>query len=257
MLLRSRAASLPGGPAFAAAPFFKTRVMGLAEPLVKLGFFLLGCVAEVLPLNQFNFATSTHRFSHLSKMCAHTVACRLQPGTEGDADAPRRLQHIVMYASVGASAFADIARFSYPAAIPASVPSLFLACAFLSQALILAFHLQGNELDIALHTLLMLASAALGVASLASGIMPDSLAACLARCGSMLTLGSFWVQSGDLIFNTQRAAFRSSDGVATVPALFCLHVAGWSLLLLACMVAVQPRRCDAKLHARGGAAAGA
>jgi hypothetical protein len=173
----------------------------------------------------------------------------------------RSLQHTLMYLSIAASGLADFARHWYPE-IPAEVPSLFLATAFFSQGFILVFHLTGPDFDIRLHALLAFASFATAFSLALSGLRPDSLMACLLRCVCLLSLGSFWIQAGDLMFN--RPAFDSVEGIAIAPALLCLHTAGWALLLLAGLVAVLPARGDSeavvmreKLTREGAEAAGA
>jgi len=157
------------------------------------------------------------------------------------------LQHVLMYLSIMASGLADFARHYYPE-LPAEVPSLFLSAAFFSQGLILIFHLTGPAFDIRLHALLAFASFAAAAAIALNGALPASLPACLLRCVSLLTLGSFWIQSGDLMFN--RPAFDTVEGIAIAPAIFCLHAAGWALLLLAALVAALPRRCESGAAAR-------
>ena len=146
-----------------------------------------------------------------------------------------------MYLSIAASGLADFARHWYPE-IPCELPSLFLATAFFSQGFILVFHLTGPDFDIRLHALLAFASFATAGALALSGARPESVAACLLRCVCLLTLGSFWIQSGDLMFN--RPAFDTPEGIAIAPALLCLHTAGWALLLLAGLVGVLPARGD-------------
>lgn len=123
--------------------------------------------------------------------------------------------------------------------------------AFGAQAFILVFHLTGPELDIRLHTLLALATLAVAASVAAAGAFPASSLACYARVVSLLNLGSFWIQTGLLMYN--RPAFDTPEGVAMAPIIFVLHLFGWAVALLAAMAAAAVFRQTDKLHAHAHA----
>ena len=143
-------------------------------------------------------------------------------------------------------------QFSYSFAwIPAfgvnfalGVDGIALVAAFASQALILVFHLTGPPLDIRLHSLLVLASAITAACIAASLAAPRSAVLAYLRCISLLALGSFWIQTGDLSY--KRPAFDTNEGVAIAPLLLLVHYAAWGVALLFFFAAVAlPKPEDA------------
>ena len=170
------------------------------------------------------------------------------PADAVTSDAPARrdrLQHTLMYASICFSGVLDLAYLRYPA-LPPGLDALALAAGFASQGFILMFHLSaGPQLDVRLHLLLVVASYAVAAAIGLALLLPRSQLAAFARCVSILTLGSFYIQTGDLIYT--RPAFDSNEGATLAPSIFVTHVGGWSLLLL----------CALLLAGAGGAPAAA
>jgi hypothetical protein len=138
-----------------------------------------------------------------------------------------------MYLTIALSGCVDLARVYVPS-LPSELASLFLSSAFFSQGFILVFHLTGPELDKRLHAILACASFGACSAMGLSGALPHSMPAAFARCVALLSLGSFWIHSGDLMF--KRPAFDTPEGVAIAPALFVIHVACWSIALMAAML---------------------
>jgi hypothetical protein len=134
-----------------------------------------------------------------------------------------------MYLSILAAGLVDLCTLRYPD-LPPGLGGLVLVCGFASQGFILVFHLTGPELDIRLHTLLVVASFGAAAAIAAALLRAHSQCAAFVRCVVMLTLGSFYIQAGDLMF--RRPAFDSHEGASIAPALFVLHAAGWG----ACIV---------------------
>lgn len=161
-------------------------------------------------------------------------------------------QHVSMYVSVLLCGLLDmfIARTPALALLDGSgscllgVDGIALVAAFASQALILVFHLTGPSLDIRLHSLLVLASAITAACIAASLAAPRSAVLAYLRCISLLALGSFWIQTGDLSY--KRPAFDTNEGVAIAPLLLLVHYAAWGVALLFFFAAVAlPKPEDA------------
>ena len=148
-------------------------------------------------------------------------------------------QHVAMYLGIIAAGALDLLVAHRPALSlrdgPTSgmlgVEGVALASAFASQGFVLVFHLTGPALDIRLHALLVVASFLTAASiALALACTRSSLLAYL-RCVSLLALGSFWIQTGDLSY--RRPAFDTNEGVAIAPLLLLAHYAFWGVALLA------------------------
>ena len=159
------------------------------------------------------------------------------------------LQHTLMYLSIVLSGMADLAYLRYGEALPAGLDGLALLAGFAMQAFILVFHLGSVALDQRLHLLLVMASANVAISTGAALRWPRSAAAGFVRCVAILTLGSFYIQVGDLMFC--RPAFDSVEGTALAPTIFLLHGLGWSVLLFGAQLLLLRARGAGKVsHSR-------
>ena len=147
-------------------------------------------------------------------------------------------QHCVMYASVLWSGAVDLACLRRGAHVPRGLDGLTLAAGFAAQAFVLVFHLTGPALDIRLHALLVVASFGAATTIALATFLPHSELAGFARCVALLTLGSFWIQVGDLMFC--RPSFDTNEGVAIAPTIFVFHVFAWSVALVGCLLLTPP-----------------
>ena len=147
-------------------------------------------------------------------------------------------QHVAMYLGIISAGALDLLIARRPALAlrdgPTSgmlgVDGVALAAAFASQGFVLVFHLTGPELDIRLHSLLVVASF-LTAASIALALAcPRSNLLAYLRCVCLLALGSFWIQTGDLSY--RRPAFDTNEGVAIAPLLLLAHYGAWGVAVL-------------------------
>ncbi|KAJ1451944.1 hypothetical protein M885DRAFT_569315 [Pelagophyceae sp. CCMP2097] len=145
------------------------------------------------------------------------------------------LQHVVMYASVMFSGAVDVAGLFGSAAADAARSSAILAGAFAAQGATLAFHLTGPRLDVVLHTLLALQSLLCAAAIAFGAGDASSPHRMFAKCVSLLTLGSFWIHAGVMMF--QQPAFDTPEGAALAPAVWILHLFIWAAAVLIAEVA--------------------
>ena len=174
----------PAPPAFPAA-------LSLLEPCLKVALPFVGFFDELLPWSP------------------------LWDGTVMNHEPIHAFQHCVMYASVLWSGLVDLACLRHDAHVPRGLDGLTLAAGFAAQAFVLVFHLTGPALDIRLHALLVVASFGAAAAIAVAVQLPHSELAAFARCVALLTLGSFWIQVGDLMFC--RPSFDTNEGVAIAP----------------------------------------
>jgi hypothetical protein len=156
-----------------------------------------------------------------------------------------------MYVSVLCCGVADLAVLRVPG-LPPGLDGLALVTAFLSQGFTLAFHLSGPELDVRVHLLLVIATWGAAAAIAVALLCPASRLAGFVRCVAMLSLGSFYIQAGDLLY--ARPAFDSHEGATLAPNIFLLHYAAWSalmfcLLLLAAHTGTGGGAATAVVHA--------
>ena len=203
------------------APSFFPAALSLLEPYLKVALPFVGFFDELLPWTP------------------------LWDGKVMNHEPIHAYQHCVMYASVLWSGLVDLACLRRDAHVPRGLDGLTLAAGFAAQAFVLVFHLTGPALDIRLHALLVVASFGAAAAIALAMYLPHSELAAFGRCVSLLTLGSFWIQVGDLMFC--RPSFDSNEGVAIAPTIFVFHVFAWSVALLACLLITPGRaaRADA------------
>jgi hypothetical protein len=203
--------------AWFAAPLWAPAGLALIEPLCKLLLPLAGVYDEVVPWSPLFAEDGTMNHPPI-----HT------------------LQHVLMYVSILCSGFTDLAARHFPGAPPAGLPAgldgLVLVGGFVSQALIMQFHLSGPQLDVRLHTLLLLATYAAAATIAAALLRPSSSLAALCRCVALLTLGSFYCTTGDLIY--RRPAFDSVEGAAIAPVIFLLHASAWTAFVVGAVLVV-------------------
>jgi hypothetical protein len=156
-----------------------------------------------------------------------------------------------MYLSVLLCGVTDLAMLRVPS-LPPGLDGLALVCAFLSQGFTLAFHLSGAELDVRIHLLLVIATWGAAAAIAVALLCPASRLAGFVRCVAMLSLGSFYMEAGDLLY--ARPAFDSHEGATLAPNIFILHYGAWGcfvfcLLLLAARMGIGGGAAIAVVHA--------
>lgn len=74
-------------------------------------------------------------------------------------------------------------------------PQAFLGLAFLSEGVLLGFHLKGPQVEVRVHLILVLQVLATVVAILAELARPSSVLAALARPWLTLLQGAWWIQT--------------------------------------------------------------
>lgn len=203
------------------APSILPATLSLLEPYLKIALPFVGFFDELLPW------------------------APLWEGGVMNHEPIHAYQHCVMYASILWSGLVDLACLRREAHLPRGLDGLTLAAGFAAQAFVLVFHLTGPALDVRLHALLVVASFGAAAAIAAAVWLPHSELAAFGRCVALLTLGSFWIQVGDLMF--RRPSFDTNEGVAIAPTLFVVHVFSWSVALVGGLLLTPGRaaRADA------------
>lgn len=205
--------------AWYAAPSFFPAWLSLIEPAIKIVAPLIGFADELLPWDPlFTDGVMNHAPIHA-------------------------LQHCVMYASILWSGLLDLACLRQDVHVPRGLEGLMLSAGFAAQAFVLVFHLTGPALDVRLHSLLVVATFGVAAAVAVALLLPHSELAAFVRCVALLTLGSFWIQVGDLIYC--RPAYDTPEGVAIAPTILVFHVFAWSVALVGCLL-LAPFRADAE-----------
>jgi hypothetical protein len=204
------------------APSFLPASLSLLEPYLKVFLPVIGFFDELLPWSP------------------------LWDGKVMNHEPIHAYQHCVKYASILWSGLVDLACLRRDAHVPRGLDGLTLAAGFAAQAFVLVFHLTGPALDVRLHALLVVASLGAAAAIAVAVYLPHSELAAFGRYVTLLTLGSFWIQAGDLMFC--RPSFDTNEGVAIAPTLFVVHVFGWSAALVGGLLLTPGRaaRADAR-----------
>jgi Family of unknown function (DUF716) len=116
----------------------------------------------------------------------------------------------------------------------------FLSLAFVTEALLLAFHLKGSDLEVRAHLLLVLSATLCAIALLCELAAPTNALLSLFRAYTVLLQGTWWCQVGRVLFLGTAAWDGGYMGSAMfLPVIFTLHAVtvAAGLLLLYCVIA--------------------
>lgn len=145
-------------------------------------------------------------------------------------------QHSAMYASFMAAGAVDL--LGHYAGAPPGTDRAFLGLAYLSQFLLLVFHLKGPPIEIMVHLILALQVAATVVAIGVEAAAPGSVVVASLRPALTVLQGVWWVQTAYILYVSD-PAFDPEEmgGTMMTPVLLVVHmlwiaVAALGLLLL-------------------------
>lgn len=142
-------------------------------------------------------------------------------------------QHSTMYLAFIISGFMDLVGFySY---LPVDGELGFLCLAFLSQGLLLVFHLKGPTIEILVHLILVLQVFATVVAILAEGCHKKNIIFASLRPILTLLQGIWWIQVAFIMFTADPAYDPDyMGGSMMVPAVFVFHLLWVSAAAMIC-----------------------
>ncbi|CAG7835390.1 unnamed protein product [Allacma fusca] len=157
-----------------------------------------------------------------------------------------QLQHVgdILYATVylffAISGLVDVLTFYCPYAIPYGLNHFSLALAFTIEGLMFCLHLQRQAfMEQHVHVLLVCAIFACAVVSLIEIVLPYSLLMKFARAFSSLIHGSWYIQSGFILYDPNRVTptqWNSSqdynNALIWISLTFAWHAAGAFICLL-------------------------
>jgi hypothetical protein len=142
-------------------------------------------------------------------------------------------QHSAMYLAFVISGVMDLIGFY--SKLPTSVEHGFLSLAFLTQGILLVFHLKGPSIEVMVHLILVLQIFATFVAMLAEGSNRKSIVVAMLRPLLTILQGVWWIQTAFIMFTADPAYDPDyMGGTMMVPAVFVMHM----LWLAAASVAV-------------------
>jgi len=129
--------------------------------------------------------------------------------------------------------------------LPSGAERGFLGLAFLSQGLLLAFHLKGPDIEIMVHLILVLQVFATVVAMGVEAASEESLIAGAVRPALTLLQGVWWIQTAYIMY-TSDPAYDPDEmgGTMMTPVVLVGHmlwIAAGSMMLLLIMRALQSR----------------
>ncbi|KAI3428720.1 hypothetical protein D9Q98_007544 [Chlorella vulgaris] len=158
-------------------------------------------------------------------------------------------QHSTMYASFMASGLVDLLGFYFGA--PHSAELSFLGLAFLSEGLLLVFHLKGPRVEIMVHLILVLQILATVVAIVGEMAAPRSILAATARPWLTMLQGVWWIQTAYIMYKSQPQwdpDYMGSGMMVPVPfVLWMLGTAFFTFCLFLIIKAITERQTGRKL----------
>lgn len=158
-------------------------------------------------------------------------------------------QHSCMYSFFCLSGCVDLFASR---TLPPRAPHVALAAAFLAEAFLFAFHLQGGApVTDGLHLLLVFS--VLGCAScVAAEALWASPHAALGRAYFTLLQGSWFAQTSHALYG-RKAWPQDMTTQMALPVLFCLHLLGWATVLMGANAMYVKHVHGDALARRGGA----
>ena len=144
-------------------------------------------------------------------------------------------QHATMFFFFGMSGIIDI-LVHHKIPIPKGIEYIMLTLAFAVAAILFRFHLHGRtDLDILIHTLLMYVVYACVIACLVEMRYRKSVLAVLARAFFVFIQGTWFWQTGFVLYNPLHGAKSwedEHDNMMIVSMMFAWHVAAVTIIML-------------------------
>lgn len=140
------------------------------------------------------------------------------------------LRTIIMYNSFIRSGFIDIMCHFTPSSLSKDFSIAFLVFAFVEHTLILKTQNYTDMLDQHFHHIIAFGNCITIVAIALNYVFYTLQSALFFRVVSLLTLGSFYVQTSDALF-AKRQLFNTDTGILTAPLIYCAHLGFWSSML--------------------------
>ncbi|PSC75597.1 Transmembrane 45B [Micractinium conductrix] len=163
-------------------------------------------------------------------------------------------QHSTMYLAFTISGLVDL--LCHYLGAPQGTELAFLGMSFLSEGLLLIFHLKGPRVEVLLHLILGLQVFATVVAVLVELAAPSSILAASARPWLTMLQGIWWMETARIMYTSapQWDPDTMQAGMMVPVPLVCwgMVTAAAMLLLLLVMKAVTERRLGRRLDLAGG-----
>eukprot|EP00892_Ulva_mutabilis_P005000 jgi/Ulvmu1/2872/UM146_0014.1 len=143
-------------------------------------------------------------------------------------------QHSAMFGAVMVSGCVDLIGAAVQ--LPSGTEQAFLGLAFSVEGMLLAFHLKGTQLEVLVHLLLVTTTAACAFFVFLEVVFPNSVLISLARCWSVLLQGTWWCQTGRVLF-LGNPAWRddpenSMGATMFLPTLYVTHCVVIAVVML-------------------------
>lgn len=153
-------------------------------------------------------------------------------------------QHSTMYLSFMASGVVDL--LGHYLGAPRGAELAFLALSFMSEGLLLVFHLKGPRVEVLVHLILVLQVFATVVAICVELAAPSSILAASARPWLTMLQGAWWIQTAYIMYKNAPQwdpDYMGSGMMVPVPfVLWSLGIAFLMFCLLLAFKAVAERR---------------
>ncbi|KAL4445297.1 hypothetical protein ABPG77_011122 [Micractinium sp. CCAP 211/92] len=153
-------------------------------------------------------------------------------------------QHSTMYLSFMASGVVDL--LGHYVGAPRGAELAFLALSFMSEGLLLVFHLKGPRVEILVHLILVLQVFSTVVAIFVELGAPSSILAASARPWLTMLQGAWWIQTAYIMYKSAPQwdpDYMGSGMMVPVPfVLWSLGIAFFMFCLLLAFKAVAERR---------------
>ena len=132
-------------------------------------------------------------------------------------------QHAAMYSSFIISGIIDLTGYYFGA--PPGADRAFLGLAYLSQFLLLVFHLKGPSIEILVHLILALQVASTVIAICVEAAAPRSVVVASLRPALTLLQGVWWIQTAYIMFVSDPAYDPEEMGGAMMtPVVLVAHM---------------------------------
>lgn len=132
-------------------------------------------------------------------------------------------QHSTMYSSFIASGIVDIVGYYFGA--PPGADRAFLGLAYLSQFLLLVFHLKGPSIEILVHLILALQVAATFVAICVESAAPRNVVVATLRPALTVLQGVWWIQTAYIMYVSDPAYDpEEMGGTMMTPVVLVMHM---------------------------------
>jgi hypothetical protein len=132
-------------------------------------------------------------------------------------------QHSCMYLSFMLSGVIDLV--GHYGSLPKDTEHSFLSLAFISQGLLLVFHLKGPSIEIIVHLILVIQIFATFVALMVEGAKRDVLVVAVLRPILTLLQGVWWIQTAQIMYVSDPAYDPEyMGGTMMAPAVFVFHL---------------------------------